>query len=111
MAKLPNADQAIVPDAKITDDLLFQTHRVGGPKCMFFMSFGFSSSRPAALIDALLEHARTYAATALPATKFGIKYEIIGPLRVPDARLPRVKSVWIIEPGATIPRLVTALPA
>ena len=44
MAKLPNADRAIVPERKITAYLLCHTHPNGGPKAVFFERFGFRST-------------------------------------------------------------------
>ena len=109
MPRLPNADQAIVDDAKIATYLLDVTHRVGGPKAAFFRQFGFHPDHPDKLAKALLEHARTHAAIVVP-SPHGTKYEIVGPLQCPDGRLPNIKSVWIIRTGSTTPRLVTAIP-
>ncbi len=47
----------------------------------------------------------------LQSTPSGTKYKITGPLICPDGRTPRTLTVWIIDDGATDPRLVTAYPA
>ena len=42
--KLPNAEQAVVDEAKLTRYLLDLTHPSGGPKAIFFLAHGFSLS-------------------------------------------------------------------
>lgn len=39
--KLPNADLAIIEEAKVIDYLLNQKHRFGASKARFFAQFGF----------------------------------------------------------------------
>lgn len=41
--KLPNAEDAVVPEAKIAHYLLSPTHRDGRHKAAFFLRFGFSA--------------------------------------------------------------------
>ena len=110
MAQLPNADQAIVPERKITAYLLDDSHPSGGPKSAFFKRFGFTADQPDVLATALRIHASTHEVAATHATVRGVKYEISGPLASPDGRMPVVKSVWIIRIHETIPRFVTAVP-
>ena len=110
MPLLPNAGIAVVDPAKITHYLLSATHPVGAPQAAFFKTFGFSADQPQVLADALLKHAKTFEAMTLPATVHGTEYEISGPLASPDGRMPRVRSVWIIDAGQSIPRFVTAVP-
>jgi hypothetical protein len=110
MAKIPNAAQAFVHDRKITAYLLDETHKTGGPKAAFFKAFGFSAAAPGVLAAALRTHAAVSDIVATVTTSRGIKYEISGPFPAPDGRVPRVKSVWIILKGETVPRFVTAVP-
>lgn len=44
-------------------------------------------------------------------TAFGVRYVVVGILSTPDGRGPTVRTVWFIEHGEEIPRLVTAYPA
>jgi hypothetical protein len=60
---LPNADRAVVEDAKVRDYLLSPTHPVGRFKSVFFVALGFSADRWSLLRDALLELARSGDAT------------------------------------------------
>ena len=110
MPMMPNCDRAIVAPEKIIDYLLSDTQSVGRHKAGFFTSFGFRADTPDVLANALRRHAamRTYA--RMYSTPHGVKYEISGPLPAPDGRMPTVRSIWIIDAGATVPRLVTAFP-
>jgi hypothetical protein len=42
---------------------------------------------------------------------FGVKYVVRGILRTPSGRLLRLQSVWMIEKGSDVPRLISAYPA
>lgn len=108
--QLPNLDKAIVAQAKVVEYLLAVDHPVGGGKAEFFLQFGFTATEWETLAGALLEQARTHAVTSSETTVFGTKYRIDGPLACPDGRLTRIRSVWIIDNGSDVPRLVTAHP-
>ena len=110
MTRLPNADQAIVPERKITGYLLADDHPSGGPKSAFFKRFGFSGDRPDELSAALRVHASAHDVAHARTTVRGMKYEISGPFKAPDGRMPMVRTVWIILSGDTVPRFVTAMP-
>ena len=108
--KLPNVEQAVVPDRKITHYLLSTTHRDGQHKATFFRGFGFTSEDWPALVSALLQHARTYEVVEITPTPFGQNYVVEGPLPAPDGRTPRVRVVWFIANGAETATLATAYP-
>lgn len=110
MSKLPNAEDAIVEEIKITGYLLSTTHSSGRFKAQFFGSFGFQLEAWEKLREALLRHALENELSNTAVTEFGIKYQIDGPLAAADGRRPRIRAVWFIEAGAKIPRLVTAHP-
>lgn len=110
MAHLPNADLAFVTPDKITDYVLEPTHLEGGPKADFLQRFGFSPTAPDKMAFALLDHARAHDAVPLPPTQYGAKFEVSGPLRCPDGRMPVVKTVWIIDAGEVAPRFITLVP-
>ena len=107
---VPNRERAEVPLPKVARYLLNTAHPDGAPKAKFLMSFGFSSSAPERLVTALLAHVSENPATETTAVRFGTMYAVDGPLRCPDGRSPTLRSVWIIEPPADHPRLVTAYP-
>ena len=61
MMELPNREEAIVPEAKITLYLLNTQHPKGHSKAKFFMQFGFFVAQWKQLADALFDHAQTHA--------------------------------------------------
>jgi hypothetical protein len=108
---LPDAQLAIVEQRKITRHLLASGHPAGRAKAAFFERFGFRVAEWGRLRDALLEHARSTRSIFIADTEFGRKYVLEGPLTTPDGRKPRVRTVWFVAIGETVPRLVTAYAA
>lgn len=108
--RLPNHEQAIVPQPKITDYLLSFTHRDGRSKAMFFTRFGFSVAVWMEFARALRQHAAQHDVVATEDTPFGTSYAVEGALPTPDGRAPHVRVVWFIDAGEGVPRLVTAYP-
>lgn len=110
MSRLPHLDRAVVPEAKIVNYLLSARHSGGRAKARFLEDFGFRAQGWRVLRDALVAHAAANDVTASYQTRFGIKYEIDGPLLTPDGRAPIVRVVWFVESQEDIPRLVTLVP-
>ncbi len=111
MEKLPNADKAYVPSAKVTKYLLNPAHAEGASKVRFFENAGFSLVQWSVLVDALLAHARENPVTDSRQGEYGMKYVIEGPLWTPSGKRPLVRTVWLVETGeGDAPRFVTAYP-
>ena len=108
--RLPDADAAIVPLAKITDYLLNDAHPEGKSKAAYFRRFGFRPEEPHVMAAALLQLARETEMTESHFA-FGIKYVGIGSLVCPDGRRVSVQSVWVLREGQPPPYFVTAYPA
>lgn len=108
--RLPNADLAVVEDAKIRDYLLSPTHPVGRFKSVFFVALGFSHDQWEVLRDALLELARTADATPGQASPFGLKFEIRAILQGPTGRQANVVTAWMVSNGQDFPHFITAYP-
>ena len=108
--RTPNAHRAEVPEEKVVSYLLSTDHPVGRHKAAFFARFGFRAERWEELAAALRNHVSDHDPVEVTATPFGTKYAVPGPLRSPDGRNPLVRSVWIVEHGENVPRLVTAHP-
>ena len=106
--KLPHVEQAIIERTKITEYLLAEHD--DSDKAGFFRRFGFSSSEWQILATALHDHVTRHPVMLQQTTVHGVKYVIEGELQTPDQRNPQIRSVWIIEHGKTVPRLVTAYP-
>ena len=108
--RLPNADRAVVEDAKVRDYLLSPTHPVGRFKSVFFIALGFSSEHWPLLHDALLDQAHTGEADRGQASPFGLKFEIRAILTGPSGRQARVVTVWMVSNGKDFCHFVTAYP-
>lgn len=109
--KLPNAEKALVPRAKIVHYLLDLTNENGKAKALFFLAFGFSTESWQVMAQALTQHAREHDVTKIEERPpFGVHYVIEGMLNTPDGRNPAVRVVWIIDDGDDVPRLVSAYP-
>jgi len=108
--KLPNHNDAFIPQAKIGGYLLSSTHHEGRSKAAFFTRDGFSVERWEDLATALRRHAADHDVVRLEASPFGTRYIIEGILPAPDGRAAFIRSVWFIEIGERVPRFVTAYP-
>ncbi len=108
--RLPNADVATVPWAKVVSYLLSPAHPDGRHKARFFLRFGFSQDAYDVFAAALVEHAKTNEVAGASDTPFGVTYTVEGPIETPDGRSPAVRTVWGILRDETVPRFVTAYP-
>ena len=108
--RLPNADLAVVEDAKVRDYLLSVSHPVGRLKSVFFIALGFSGDHWQLLRDALLQLAFTGDASPGQPSPFGLKFEICAILQGPSGRQANVVTVWMVSNGLDFPHFVTAYP-
>jgi hypothetical protein len=106
---LPNADDAWIPLAKITDYLLSDAHPVGASKARFFAAHGYHRSNIKALERGLLRIAVLGRLVQSVSSPYGDKYVIDGELATPRGTTVTVRTVWIVEADAR-PRFVTAHP-
>ena len=107
---LPNLDQAVMSEEKITGYLLNPQHPDGASKAKFFAAMGFSRTDWPVLAAALRRVAETAEVAQSVESAHGWKYIVDGPLETPNGRTPVVRTVWIIDHGWTAPRVVTAYP-
>jgi hypothetical protein len=108
--RLPNAELAVIDDAKVRDYLVSSSHPVGRFKSVFFAALGFTSANWEVLRDALLELARSADASPGQPSPFGQKYEVRGRLRGPSGRQAEIITVWQISNGREFAHFVTAIP-
>jgi hypothetical protein len=105
--KLPNGDQAIAEDAKLSDYVLNPFHPVGKHHARLFASLlGIERENSGLLKNALLKAAAREPILGQVLTPFGCKYEMSFDLFGPRGTR-RVRAVWVIESGSDRPRLVT----
>lgn len=107
---LPNKDRVIVEDEKVRDYLLNQAHPDGYSKAEFFSAKGFRQERWHELADALKRVARENAVAKFMISPHGQKYIVDGILRGPTDLTALVRTIWIVDTGRDMPRLVTAYP-
>jgi hypothetical protein len=108
--KLPNREFAYVPQSKLEDYLLSETHVVGRSKAEFFRKFGFDETNLDLLEQGLITIAQTQEVKEEISSPHGKKYVIDGSLLTPIRRSVKVKTVWIIDKGQHNPRFITAYP-
>jgi hypothetical protein len=108
--RLPNAENAEIPESKITKYLLSTTHRAGKSKASFFMQFGFDLDHWKALALALKQHALENEVALEEKTIFGTRYVVDGLLKAPDGRWLNVRAGWYITTDRDVPRFITAHP-
>ena len=108
--KLPNAQEAQVERRKINDYLLSLTSPDGESKARFFLGFGFRVERWQEFGEALKAQGTAFEVTGVRETDSEVRYAVDGPIATPDGRNPRIRTVWEIVRGGSVPRLVTAFP-
>ena len=110
MSPLPNLEQAVVSEEKITGYLLSETHPSGRGKAAFFKRFGFDLDRWDVLAEMLKRHAENHGVTRIEDSPFGTRYVVEGMIDTPVGRTPWVRAVWFLREGHDAPHLATAYP-
>ena len=108
--KVPNAAEVVVPRAKIVDYLLSETHLEGRHKAVFFLRFGFTRESWVDLANALKQHVERHEVAKEEPSPFGKRLVVEGIMPMPDGRTPRVRTIWFLRTGESVPRFVTAYP-
>ncbi|MCC6235867.1 MAG: hypothetical protein IT580_24740 [Verrucomicrobiales bacterium] len=107
---LPGMEIAVIEERKGISYLLAADHPEGASKAAFFEDHGFRRGAWQVLAEALRVHGLRHQVTHIARSPYGTKYVVDGPLPSPDGRMPLVRTIWIVDSGAEIPRLVTAYP-
>lgn len=108
--KLPNAEKAIVEREKITDYLLNPAHPDNGGKAAFFKYLGFRRVAWEKLAEAFLELAQAAEVAGTMKSPHGQKYVIVGRIESPGGKSAAVQTIWVVDSGYDVARLVTAYP-
>jgi hypothetical protein len=108
MTHLPHAATARVAEEKVRDYLLNPDNPQNRGKAAKFTSFGFTRGGWRFLAGALRAHPVVNMVVETARSPHGVKYVVECSLQTPDARNPCIRSVWIIDLGESLPRLVTA---
>ncbi len=107
---VPNSELCFVAPEKITEYLLSDTHVLGREKAKFFTAFGFHVGDVDTFRDALIQHGIVRDVHKEDASPYGVKYKLLCEIQTPDNRNPCIATVWIIDKGTVIPKLITAYP-
>lgn len=110
MAKLPNAERAIIDAEKLRDYVLSSVHPVGRFKAAFFREIGHSAEDWQMFERDWREQFLSRAVTKVEESRYGQKFVIEGPLMGPAGETVQIVTVWVILKGESIPRFVTAYP-
>jgi len=108
--KIPNADEAIIDEQKLTSYLLNTEHRRGGTKAVLLIAFGYDPTHWQRLADDLRRYHLSADVEFVRETAYGMRYEIRAALLSPSGRSLTVRSVWQIDSSASLPRLITLYP-
>jgi hypothetical protein len=107
---LPNAEIAVVAREKIVNYLLNPEHPDGWSKARFFSSLGFTIVEWHTFATALRKVATGHPVKKIIESNHGRKYIIEGAIDSPFDDRATVRTVWIVDSGELVPRLVTAYP-
>jgi hypothetical protein len=110
LARLPNADKAIIDRDKIRGYVLSSTHPVGRFKAAFFGRFGYSAEKWMEFEQRLRELILSQDVAAVEETQYGRKYVVEGSIGTPAGKALEVVTVWVILKEQSIPRFITAYP-
>ena len=105
--RLPHSDEAILDIRKIEDYCLSPSHPRGRHKARVFReALDLQRSDAAWLRDVLLEAARTSDASEVAADAWGVHWRLDVTIRR-HGKSAVVRTIWIVRPGESVPRLVT----
>ncbi|MGH8615287.1 MAG: DUF6883 domain-containing protein [Gammaproteobacteria bacterium] len=99
-----------VTKEKIIEYLLNPLHPDGAGKAKFFGSLGFRGDEWRVLAAALKRMLAEQPVTESVESSHGQKYIVDGPIETSSRKSPLVRTVWIMDRGSPVPRLVTAYP-
>jgi hypothetical protein len=108
--KLPNADKAVIDLDKIALYLLNVDHPQGGSKARLLSSLGYSVEQCQQLEGDIRHMHLSEEVVAVRQTLWGVRYEIVAPLTAPLGDTVMFRSVWQIDLGTDVPRLITMYP-
>lgn len=108
--KLPNRERAVIAEEKLTQYLLNAGHRRGAAKARLLHQFGYNQAGWQTLADAIREYHLEAEVSETRETPYGTRYEISAPILTPSGRHLRLRTIWQIDRGSVLPRLITLFP-
>ena len=95
MARLPNADKAVIDSEKIRGYVLSPTHPVGRFKYALFARFGYSVEKWSRFELSLRKLIESKDVAAVEETAYGRKYVVEGPVETPSGKMLELVTVWL----------------
>ena len=108
--KLPNRKNAYIPEGKLADYLLSESHPVGGSKAKFFRGLGFDEENIDQLAKSFLQIGKKNDVKNVRKFLYGTNYTIEGRIEAPVGKTVRIVTVWFMKTEKNRPGFVTAYP-
>lgn len=108
--KIPNADRAVIAEDKLRDYLLNVAHKRGGSKARLPLAMGDRPDDWRRLETDLRIHHLTAEIDREEDNEYGRRYEIVAALPGMRGQPGWFRSVWQIDVGTDVPRLITMHP-
>ena len=107
--QLPNSERAIIAQEKLIDYVLNLRHKRGGSKARLLAQFGYTVDNWQQL-EADIRRGLATEVEVMRSTGYGIRYEIRITFQTPIALPLTVRTIWQIDEGTEVPRLLTLYP-
>jgi hypothetical protein len=108
--RIPNADKAVIAAEKLRDYVLNPAHRKGASKARMLLACGYRADAWHVLEADLRTQHLTAEVALIKDNQYGERFEIHAPLMTPSKRIITVHSIWQIDRGTHVPRLITMYP-
>jgi Domain of unknown function (DUF4926) len=107
--QLPNRALASIEQEKLTEYLLNTRHKRGGTKARLLAQFGYTVWNWKRL-EADIRSGLGTEVDLVRSTEYGTRYEIRMTLQTPLGVSLTVRTIWQIDDGREVPRLITLYP-
>ncbi len=107
--QLPKRTLAVIAPDKLTNYLLNLRHKRGGTKASLLAQFGYTVQDWRRL-EAGIRRGLEAEVTLMRPTDYGMRYEIRMTLQTPRGEPLTVRTIWQIDAGTEVPRLITLYP-
>jgi hypothetical protein len=107
--QLPNRALSIIAQEKLTEYVLNTGHKRGGTKARLLAQFGYTVQNWRRL-EADIRHGLDAEVDLVRPTEYGMRYEIRMMLQTPLGVPLTVRTIWQIDDGREVPRLITLYP-
>jgi hypothetical protein len=107
--QLPNRVLSIIAQEKLTEYVLNSRHKRGGTKARLLAQFGYTVQNWRRF-EADIRHGLDAEVDLVRPTEYGMRYEIRMVLQTPLGVPLTVRTIWQIDDGREVPRLITLYP-